>query len=464
MAEAEPAPVVLEEKVEVAAAPAEEVVAALPLDDPPATIIEEAVEVVAEVVEQGADVVVEVAEVIETFAEKVEEVAAVATEVAEEVQAAEVIETFAEKVEEVAAVATEVAEEVKAVAEEVIAVAEEVKEAVAEVVIDEAPAAPAPCCAEEIQEAPVVVIEAIAPALTFVEPVSAVSLVEAVKAVAPPKYADLGKEARDLINKDFHTVKHLKVTSKSTNGFQFTTEKSYNSASGVVGASLETKYICSDSDWSLSSKWNTDSVLSNTVSVANQGLDGLNVDIDTCYSLISGKKSMKVKTAYTGSTIFHPTLDLDVADIAKPNVDFSLVLAHQGLHAGYQTCFDSSASKLVGHNVSLGYKKNNLVLTGAVENASKFIGSVYYNIKEGLSAAAHAEYTPGASPNITLCGKYDMGCDASIKAKVDQNLTLGGSYTQKIRPGVSLTSTCILNGKALDQGGHKVGMSLSFES
>merc|ERR1712212_198577 len=212
---------------------------------------------------------------------------------------------------------------------------------------------------------------------------STVSLIEAVKAVSPPKYADLGKEARDLITKDFYTVNHLKVTTKSANGFQFTTEKSHNRASDVVGASLETKYILGDSDWSLSAKCNTDSVLSSTISVANQGLDGLNVDIDTSYSLISRKKSMKVKTAYTGSTLFHPTLDLDVADITKPNIDFSLVLAHEGFHAGYQTSFDSSASKLVGHNVSVGYKADNLIFTGAVQNASNFLGSVYHKIKEG---------------------------------------------------------------------------------
>jgi len=370
--------------------------------------------IIAEVIEEGAEIVVEVAEAI--------------------VEAAETVE-------EVAAVATEIAEEVKAVAEEVIEVASEVA--------DEAPPAAA-------------VLEIVAPAVTFVEPTP--SLVDAVKTVAPAKYADLGKEARDLINKDIHTVQKLKVTTKSANGFQITTEGSHNSASGVVAASVETKLNCAGCGVSVATKWNTDSVILNTISLANKGLDGLNVDIDTTHSLVSGKKTMKVSTAYTGSALFHPTLDLDVADITKPNVDFSLVLAHQGFHAGYQTSFESASSSLLGHNVSVGYKANNLVLHGAVENASKFIGSVFYNIKEGLSAAAHVAYAPGASPSVTLCGKYDIDAYTSMKAKIDQNLTLGCSYTTQVKGGLSLTGAGILNAKALNSGGHKVGLSLSFDS
>jgi len=411
------------------------------------SIIAEAVEVIAEVVEQGADIVEEVAEIVE--------------------QAADVVE-------EVAATATEVAEEVKAVAEEVVEVAEEVKETISETILEEAPpvveaiveaiADVLPESSSPAEEAPTAaaLLETIAPAVTFVEP--SPSLVEAVKVIAPANYASLGSEANDLINAEFNTVKHLKVTTSSPNGFTFITDGTYNNSSGLVGASMETRYNSADCGWSLSSKWNTDSVISNTLSVADQGVAGLNVDIDTSYSLVSGKKTMKVSTAYTGSSLFHPTLDLDVVDITKPNVDFSLVLAHQGFHAGYQTSFDSGSKSLLGHNVSVGYKADKFVLHGVVENASKFIGSVFYKIKEGLSAAAQVEYSSGATPNITVCGKYDIDETTSIKGKIDQNLTLGCSYTTQVKPGLSLTGAGILNAKALGSGGHKIGLSLNFEA
>lgn len=417
MSDAESAPQ-LEEKVEVSAVPTEEAAAAAPVADQLTAIVSETVEAVAEVVEQAADVVEDITEAVGDAAEKVIEVA------------------------------EEVAEEIKAS-------------------VEEAPAVVV-AAAEEISAAPLDLIEDLGPVLTFVEPAPAVNLVEAVKAVAPQKYADLGKEARDLITKDFviDNVNHLKATTKSANGFQLTVEKNYNHSSGVVGASLETKYTGAGNDWSIATKCNTDSLLSSSISVANQGLDGLNVDIDTSYSLVSGKKSMKVKTAYTGSSLFHPTLDLDVADVLKPNIDASLVLAHEGFHAGYQTSFDSSAMKFAGHNVSVGYKMNDLFLTGAVENASKVIGSVYYNIKEGLAAAAHLEYASGGASNITVCGKYDMGSGAYFKAKIDKNLNVGLSYTTMLRPGLSLKVSQLINQWASGQGGNraKVGVSLDFES
>merc|ERR1712013_590747 len=60
--------------------------------------------------------------------------------------------------------------------------------------------------------------------------------------MAPQKFADLGKEARDLLSKNFHfgTVK-IEAKTKAANGLAFTAEGSHNTGNGDVGGSLEGK-------------------------------------------------------------------------------------------------------------------------------------------------------------------------------------------------------------------------------
>ena len=42
------------------------------------------------------------------------------------------------------------------------------------------------------------------------------------------------------------------------------------------------------------------------------------------------------------------------------------------------------------------------------------------------------------------------------------NLQVGLGYQQKLRDGVTVTLSALVNGGALGQGGHKVGMALEF--
>jgi len=59
-------------------------------------------------------------------------------------------------------------------------------------------------------------------------------------------------------------------------------------------------------------------------------------------------KAMKLKTDYSYGDLLRATFDMDLA--ASPTAHFSGVVGYQGFHAGYQTSYDSGASKLLAHN------------------------------------------------------------------------------------------------------------------
>jgi len=280
---------------------------------------------------------------------------------------------------------------------------------------------------------------------------------------APAKYADLGKEARDLINKNFHIgAFKLEVNTSSDSGVKFKTEGAHNTDTGAVAASIETKFTLAPYGIANTLKWHTDNVISNTVGVENKLIDGLKIDLDSSMAVNTGKTALKLKTAYKAADMFHGTLDVDLA--AAPTAHLSGVLAYQGLHAGYQASYDSGSSKLLANNVSLTYKQGDLVLHGGVLNANKYIGSIHHQVDKDISAAASVEYSAGSGTAITLGGKYALDAHTAMKVKVDNQLRLGVAYVQTVKPGVTLTGAGLINAKALDQGGHKIGLMLNFDA
>jgi len=370
--------------------------------------------------------------------------------------------------------------------------------------LEEAPAlTPDPVTLEEKAEAPVVVLEEIPPvpveipvevlavpeepaavvaaapditaegqgasAITeFFEEVVPVeappSIVEAVKKMAPQKYADLGKEARDLISKNFHfgAVK-LEAKTKGESGVHFTTEGSHNTDTGNVAASLETKFKYAPYGVTFTEKWNTDNIIASTIALENTKVEGLKIDLDTTFAPFTGKKSAKVKTAYQHGDFFHGTADVDLADLTGPTVHGSGVLAYKGWHGGCQASYDIANSKLLDNKFSLTYKNGDLVVHTGIVNASNYVGSIHHQVNKDVSVAALLDWASDLS-TFTLCGKYAVGEDTFVKAKVDNSLHVGLAYAQKLRPSLWLTMSGLFNAKSLEQGGHKVGLSLNFEA
>ncbi|EDO31835.1 predicted protein [Nematostella vectensis] len=280
----------------------------------------------------------------------------------------------------------------------------------------------------------------------------------------PVKYEDLGKEARDVFGKGygFGCVKvDLKTTTK--NGVEFKTAGSSMNDTGKVFGSLETKYKYSDYGISLSEKWTTDNVLSSEITVEDQIAKGLKLQFDTTFAPNTGKKSAKIKTAYKQDYL-HATGDVDF-DFAGPTVQGSAVVGYEGWHAGYQVAYDTSKSKLIANNFSLGYRAKDFQIHSAVNDASKFTGSIYHQISKNLEVAAQLNWATGSS-NTSFQGgcKYDVDKDTTLRAKVNNNSHLGLAYTQRLRDGIKATVSSHIDTKNLNQGGHKLGLSLEMEA
>lgn len=280
--------------------------------------------------------------------------------------------------------------------------------------------------------------------------------------MAPPVYADLGKSARDLFSKGYnYGFFKLECKTKTSKGVSITTSGSSNSDTGKVAGSLETKYKWEEYGMTFSEKWNTDNILATEITVEDQIAKGLKVSFDTSFAPQTGKRSGKIKTAYKNDYISGGA-DVDF-EFAGPTVHGALVLGYMGWLAGYQMSFDTSKSKLSRSNFAVGYSAGDFTLHTNVNDGSEFGGSIYQRVNSKLDIGVNLSWT--ASNNATrfgLCGKYILDNDASVSAKINNSSQLGLGYSQKLRDGVVLTLSALVEGKNFNAGGHKLGLGLDL--
>jgi voltage-dependent anion channel protein 2 len=280
----------------------------------------------------------------------------------------------------------------------------------------------------------------------------------------PPCYSDLGKSARDLFAKGFnYGFYKLETKTKTQGGAEFNTTSSSNHDSGKFFGNVESKYKWKDYGLVLTEKWNTDNNLGTELTIEDQLLAGLKLSFDTSFAPHTGKKSGKIKTAYKRDYV-NANCDLDF-DFAGPTIHSAAVLGYKGWLGGCQMVFDTSKSKLSQCNFAVGYTNKELTLHTSVNDGSEFTGSVYQKVGEKLDLGINLNYATGS--NVTkfgLAAKYCIDKDTTFRGKLYNSGQVGLSYQLKLRDGITMTLSSLVEGKSLSQGGHKIGVGFECET
>ena len=65
---------------------------------------------------------------------------------------------------------------------------------------------------------------------------------------------------------------------------------------------------------------------------------------------------------------------------------------------------------------------------------------------------------------ITFVDMSTSSTEILHRAKINNSSQIGLGYQQKIRDGVTITLSALIDGKNFNQGGHKVGLALELEN
>jgi len=282
--------------------------------------------------------------------------------------------------------------------------------------------------------------------------------------MSPPAYSDLGKNARDVFGKGYHFgLIKLDLKTKTGSGVEFNTGGTSNQESGKVSGSLETKYQVKEHGLTFSEKWSTDNTLATEITVQDKFIKGWKLSADCTFAPQTGSKSGRVKSAFVNNTIA-ANLEMDL-NLQGPLVSASGVTTYQGWLAGYQGAFDTQNNKLTKNNFALGFSTGDFILHTNVDDGQEFGGSIYQKISSQLETAINLAWTAGSNnTKFGIAAKYNLDQDASVRAKVNNESQVGLGYQQRLRDGITLTLSALIDGRNFNNGGHKIGMGLELEA
>lgn len=284
--------------------------------------------------------------------------------------------------------------------------------------------------------------------------------------MAPPLYADLGKQARDIFGKGFHFgLVKLDVKTKTNNGLEISSSGQSITDLGKVSGSLEGKYKNKQHGATLTSKWSTDNVIASKLEFQDALTEGLKLTMDTKYNHNNGVKDGKV-SAELRHDFISAAADVDL-NLSGPIISASAVLGKPkcGWLAGYQMTFDTAKSKLIKNNIGIALDTKDFVLHANVNEGMIFGGSLYKKVHSCCEMGLTLGWT--ASTNIITLGvgsKYVFDQSTCARVKVSSNQQVGLGLQQKLNDCFSITLSSLIDTKNFNQGGHKVGLAMEMEA
>lgn len=282
--------------------------------------------------------------------------------------------------------------------------------------------------------------------------------------MAPPAYGDLGRASKDLFNKHYHFgLVKLDLKSRTPTGVEFTVNGVSNNDTGHVTSSLETKYNIKSHGVTLKQKWNTNNILIGEVTAEDYLVRGLKLGLSTTFAPQNGKKTGKLTCGYK-SLFFNLNSNIDF-DYSGAVFNGSGVFGHTGWLAGMEVSFDPKKNKLSQSNFALGYQAPEFHVTGHLDDGQEFNCSIYQRLNEDLETGINVAWSNNS--NVT---KFGLGCnyrldkDSAIRAKVTNTSQIGIGFIHRLRPGVDLTLSALMDAKNFSQGGHKLGLGFNLEA
>ncbi|KAF2740619.1 mitochondrial porin-like protein [Polyplosphaeria fusca] len=283
--------------------------------------------------------------------------------------------------------------------------------------------------------------------------------------VPPPAFADIAKASNDLINKDFyHTAAAaLEVKLKAPNGVNFTA-KGTSSHDGPVSSSLEGKKALSNGI-SITQSWNTANLLATKVELNDTLASGLKAEVLSNFNPKSGNKGQKVnfhfKQGFAHARFFG---DLNPSGAVSAVAD--AVISHEGFLVGGEVGYDVQKAAVTKYSAAVGYTTPiyNAAIT-ATNSLNVFTASYYQKVNTAVEAGAKATWDAkqGSTVGLELAAKYKLDSASFAKAKINNLGIASLAYNTKVNSGLTFGIGGSFDTQKLNESGHKLGTSFTFE-
>ncbi|XP_061375878.1 outer plastidial membrane protein porin-like [Gastrolobium bilobum] len=274
-------------------------------------------------------------------------------------------------------------------------------------------------------------------------------------AKGPGLYSDIGKKAKDLLFKDYHSDQKFTITTYSPTGVAITSTGTRKGELFVadVNTKLKKNNITTDI------KVDTDSNLFTTITV-NEPAPGLKA----IFSFkVPDQRSGKVEVQYLHD---YAGINTSIGLTANPIVNFSGVIGTNVLALGADVSFDTKIGELTKSNAGLSFTKDDLIASLTLNDKGDALNASYYHVVNPLtSTAVGAEVTHRFSTNentLTLGSRHALDPLTTLKARVNNFGKANALIQHEWRPKSFFTISGEVDTRAIEKSA-KVGLALALK-
>lgn len=226
--------------------------------------------------------------------------------------------------------------------------------------------------------------------------------------------------------------------------------------------------ICHDSGVTVTQAWNTASLLDTKVELADVIAPGAKVDIQNLWNPSKASSAAQKLTAAFKNPNAHSRAFVNYAS-SSGNIDavVDAVVGSNGYLVGGEAGYDVQKAAVTRYSLGLGYQAATYSASvNVIQNLSVVSATYYQKVNSAVEVGAKAGYdvNAGKASGLEVASKYKLDPNSFAKAKINDRGIAALAYSTKLNAGVTWGVGMSLDTNKLNEAGHKIGTSLTFES
>ncbi|KAK0353150.1 Mitochondrial porin [Friedmanniomyces endolithicus] len=213
--------------------------------------------------------------------------------------------------------------------------------------------------------------------------------------------------------------------------------------------------------------WTTSSLLDTKVELAEAIAPGVKVDLQNLWNPSKANSAaQKINLAFKNPNV-HSRAFINYAN-GNGNIDavVDVVAGHEGFLVGGEAAYDVQKAAITRYGLGLAYATPAYTASlHGMQNLSIIAASYYQKVNSSVDVGAKAGYDVQAqkASGLELASKYKLDPLSFAKVKVNDRGIAALAYSTKLNAGTTIGLGLSLDTQKLNEAGHKIGTSLTFE-
>lgn len=213
--------------------------------------------------------------------------------------------------------------------------------------------------------------------------------------------------------------------------------------------------------------WTTQAILDTKVEIASLMSQPIKAEFQNLFNPNNPNKgSQKVNLTFKQPNV-HARAFLDHGVGGNINALVDATVGHEGFLVGAEAGYDVSKAAITRYSTGAGYQHPTFTASVvAMQNLSVVAASYYQKVNANVEAGAKATYDiqGGKNVGLELATKYKLDPVSFAKAKINDRGIAALAYNTRLNAGTTFGVGLSLDTAKLNEAGHKIGTSLTFES